>query len=80
LEEYVKRESDEPLDEVELREAEEYLNSPEARFSARVRRRVSLLRAAGSKWRRPKGARPRSWRKHDSALKNRQLRKAESER
>ena len=31
LEEYVKRESDEPLDEVELREAEEYLNSPAAK-------------------------------------------------
>ena len=30
LEEYVKRDSDEPLDEVQLREAEEYLNSPEA--------------------------------------------------
>jgi hypothetical protein len=48
LEEYVKRESDEPLDEVDLREAEEYLNSPEARFSAHLRRRVCLLRAAGS--------------------------------
>jgi conflict system STAND superfamily ATPase len=32
LEEYVKRESDEPLDEVELREAEEYLNSPAAQI------------------------------------------------
>jgi hypothetical protein len=32
LEEYVKRESDDPLDEVELREAEEYLNSPEAKI------------------------------------------------
>jgi hypothetical protein len=32
LEEYVKRESDEPLDEVDLREAEEYLNSPEAKI------------------------------------------------
>jgi hypothetical protein len=32
LEEYVKRESDELLDEVELREAEEYLNSPEAKI------------------------------------------------
>jgi len=32
LEEYVKRESDEPLDEVELREAEEYLNSPAAKI------------------------------------------------
>jgi conflict system STAND superfamily ATPase len=31
LEEYVRRESDELLDEVELREAEEYLNSPEAK-------------------------------------------------
>ena len=31
LEEYVKRESDEFLDEVELREAEEYLNSPAAK-------------------------------------------------
>ncbi len=31
LEEYVKRESDESLDEVELREAEEYLNSPVAK-------------------------------------------------
>ena len=31
LEEYVKRESDEPLDEVDLREAEEYLNSPAAK-------------------------------------------------
>lgn len=31
LEEFVKRESDEPLDEVELREAEEYLNSPAAK-------------------------------------------------
>jgi Novel STAND NTPase 1 len=31
LEEYVKRESDEPLDEVELREAEEYLDSPAAK-------------------------------------------------
>ena len=30
LEDYVKRESDEPLDEVQLREAEEYLNSPAA--------------------------------------------------
>ena len=32
LEEYAKRESDEPLDEVELREAEEYLNSPAAKI------------------------------------------------
>jgi hypothetical protein len=32
LEEYVKRESDECLDEVELREAEAYLNSPEAKI------------------------------------------------
>jgi hypothetical protein len=32
LEEYVKRESDEPLDEVDLREAEEYLNSPTAKI------------------------------------------------
>ena len=32
LEEYVKRDSDEPLDEVELREAEEYLNSSEAKI------------------------------------------------
>ena len=32
LEEYVKRESDELLDEVELREAEEYLNSPAAKI------------------------------------------------
>jgi len=32
LEEYVKRESDEPLDEVELREAEAYLNSPTAKI------------------------------------------------
>jgi hypothetical protein len=32
LEEYVKRESDEPLDEVKLREAEEYLNSPAAKI------------------------------------------------
>jgi hypothetical protein len=31
LEDYVKRESDESLDEVELREAEEYLNSPVAK-------------------------------------------------
>lgn len=30
LEEYIKRESDEPLDEVQLREAEEYLSSPAA--------------------------------------------------
>ena len=32
LEEYAKRESDELLDEVELREAEEYLNSPAAKI------------------------------------------------
>jgi hypothetical protein len=32
LEEYVNRESDEPLDEVDLREAEEYLNSPAAKI------------------------------------------------
>jgi Novel STAND NTPase 1 len=32
LEEYVKRDSDEPLDEVELREAEDYLSSPEAKI------------------------------------------------
>jgi len=32
LEEYVKRESDEPLDELELREAEEYLDSPAAKI------------------------------------------------
>src|SRR5262249_39512618 len=32
LEEYVKRESDEPLDEVELREAEDYLCSPAAQI------------------------------------------------
>jgi hypothetical protein len=32
LEEYVKRDSDEPLDELELREAEEYLNSPAAKI------------------------------------------------
>jgi hypothetical protein len=32
LEECAKRESDEPLDELELRDAEEYLNSPEAKI------------------------------------------------
>jgi hypothetical protein len=32
LEEYVKRDSDEPLEEIDLREAEEYLNSPEAKI------------------------------------------------
>jgi hypothetical protein len=32
LEEYVKRDSDEPLDDVDLREAEHYLNSPEAKI------------------------------------------------
>jgi hypothetical protein len=32
LEEFAKRQSDEPLDEVELREAEEYLNSPAAKL------------------------------------------------
>jgi hypothetical protein len=47
LEEYVKRESDEPLDAVELREAEEYLNSPEANIlgaSAEARQLVRRSR------------------------------------
>jgi hypothetical protein len=47
LEEYVKRESDEPLDEVDLREAEEYLDSPEAKIlgaSAEARQLVRRSR------------------------------------
>jgi hypothetical protein len=44
LEEYVKRESDEPLDEVELREAEEYLNSPAANILGASQEARQLVR------------------------------------
>ena len=43
LEEYVKRESGEPLDEVELREAEEYLNSPAAKILGATQEACQLV-------------------------------------
>jgi Novel STAND NTPase 1 len=49
LEEYVKRESDEPLDEVELREAEEYLNSPEAKILGASPEARQLVRRSRNK-------------------------------
>jgi len=49
LEEYVKRESDEPLDEVELREAEEYLNAPEAAILGASSEARQLVRRSRNK-------------------------------
>jgi predicted house-cleaning noncanonical NTP pyrophosphatase (MazG superfamily) len=49
LEEYVKRESDEFLDEVELREAEEYLNSPEAKILGASPEARQLVRRSRNK-------------------------------
>jgi hypothetical protein len=49
LEEYVKRESDELLDEVELREAEEYLNSPVAKILGASQEARQLVRRSRNK-------------------------------
>jgi hypothetical protein len=49
LEEYVKRESDELLDEVELREAEEYLDSPEAKILGASPEARQLVRRSRNK-------------------------------
>ncbi|MGC1323902.1 MAG: hypothetical protein WA849_17105 [Candidatus Udaeobacter sp.] len=43
LEEYVKRDSDEPLEEVDLREAEEYLNSPAAKILGATQEACQLV-------------------------------------
>jgi hypothetical protein len=49
LEEYVKRESDESLDEVELCEAERYLNSPEAKILGASPEARQLVRRSRNK-------------------------------
>ena len=81
LEEYVKRDSDEPLDEVELREAEEYLNSPEAKIlgaTAEARLLVTRSRKQVEEAKRRHAEELEEARQR--AEEQEQLRKAESER
>jgi hypothetical protein len=81
LEEYVKRDSDEPLDEVELREAEEYLNSPEAKIlgaTPEARLLVTRSRKQVEEAKRRHAEELEEARRR--AQEQEQLRKAESER
>jgi hypothetical protein len=81
LEEYVKRASDEPLDEVELREAEEYLNSPEAKIlgaTPEARLLVTRSRKQVEEAKRRQAEELEEARQR--AEEQEQLRKAESER
>jgi hypothetical protein len=81
LEEYVKRESDEPLDEVELREAEEYLNSPAAQIlgaSPEARQLVKRSRKALDEVKKRQAEELEEARQR--AEEQEKLRKAESER
>jgi hypothetical protein len=81
LEEYVKRESDEPLDEVELREAEEYLNSPAAKIlgaSTEARQLVRRSRKELDEAKKRQAEELEEARKR--AEEQEQLRKAETER
>ena len=81
LEEYVKRESDEPLDEVELREAEEYLNSAEAKIlgaSSEARQLVRRSRNQLEETKRRQAEELEEARRR--AEEQERLRKAESER
>ena len=81
LEEYVKRDSDEPLDEVELREAEEYLNSPEAKIlgaTPEARLLVTRSRKQVEEAKRRQAEELEEARQR--AEEQEQLRKAESER
>ena len=81
LEEYVKRESDEPLDEVELREAEEYLNSPAAQIlgaSPEARQLVKRSRKALDEFKKRQAEELEEARQR--AEEQEKLRKAESER
>jgi hypothetical protein len=81
LEEYVKRESDEPLDEVELREAEGYLNSPAAKIlgaSPEARQLVRRSRNTLEETKRRRAEELEEARRR--AQQQEQLRRAESER
>jgi hypothetical protein len=81
LEEYVKRESDEPLDEVQLREAEEYLNSPAAAIlgaSSEARQLVKRSRRALDEEKKRQAEELEEARQR--AEEQEKLRKAESER
>ena len=81
LEEYVKRESDEPLDEVELREAEEYLNSPAAKIlgaSPEARQLVKRSRKALDEVKKRQAEELEEARRR--AEEQEQLRRAESEK
>ena len=81
LEEYVNRGSDEPLDEVKLREAEEYLNSPEAKIlgaTPEARLLVARSRKQVEEAKRRQAEELEEARQR--AEEQEQLRKAESER
>jgi hypothetical protein len=81
LEEYVKRESDESLDEVELREAEEYLNSPAAKVlgaSPEARQLVKRSRKAQDEVKKRQAEELEEARRR--AEEQEQLRRAETEK
>jgi hypothetical protein len=81
LEEYVKRESDEPLDEFELREAEEYLNSPEAKILGASPEARQLVRRSRNKLDEAKKRQAEELEKAlQRAREQEELRRAESER
>jgi len=81
LEEYVKRESDELLDEVELREAEEYLNSPEAKILGASPEARQLVRRSRNKLDETKRRQAEELEEaRRRAEEQEQLRRAESER
>jgi hypothetical protein len=81
LEEYVKRETDEPLDEVELREAEEYLNSPEAKILGASSEARQLVRRSRNQLEETKKRQAEELEEaRRRAEEQEKLRKAESER
>jgi hypothetical protein len=81
LEECAKRESDELLDEVELREAEEYLNSPEAKILGASPEARQLVKRSRKELDETKKRQAEELEKAlQRAREQEQLRKAESER
>jgi hypothetical protein len=81
LEEYAKRESDEPLDEVDLREAEGYLNSPEARILGATPEARQLVRRSRNQLEEIKRRQAEELEEaRERAREQEQLRKAESVR
>ena len=81
LEDYVKQESDEPLDEIDLREAEVYLNSPEAKILGASPEARQLVRRSRNKLEETKRRQAEELEEaRQRAEEQERLHKAESER